>query len=101
MNCRFCISELVCRYNDGISDWCKGDCPQFKERSLTWLLPHCEQCGHPIHLEVTQYRCVNSIIRIATEFEPECCPNCQMLINGLEVDFENKLCIAKGWNKAK
>ena len=29
-NCKACISERVCKYNDGVNEWCKGKCPHFK-----------------------------------------------------------------------
>ena len=28
--CKACISERVCKYNDGVNEWCKGKCPHFK-----------------------------------------------------------------------
>ena len=28
--CKACISEHVCKYNDGVNEWCKGKCPHFK-----------------------------------------------------------------------
>lgn len=101
MNCRDCIKELVCRYNDGKSEWCKGNCPHFQSKCLTWIMPHCERCGYPLPLTVTQFRCVNSVIRIASAFEPDRCPNCQIIIDKFEVDLENKTCIVKGWDNTK
>lgn len=29
-NCKACISEHVCKYNDGVNEWCKGKYPHFK-----------------------------------------------------------------------
>ena len=28
--CKACIHEDVCKYNDGVNKWCKGECPHFK-----------------------------------------------------------------------
>lgn len=30
-NCKDCTHRDVCRYNDGVNKWCKGDCPHFKD----------------------------------------------------------------------
>lgn len=27
--CSECLHEAVCKYNDGVNDWCKGLCPKF------------------------------------------------------------------------
>lgn len=34
-NCKECICEKVCRYNDGVNSYCKSNfvCPYFKDRS--------------------------------------------------------------------
>lgn len=29
VSCKDCIKETVCRYNDGVNLWCRGDCPEF------------------------------------------------------------------------
>lgn len=28
--CKACIHQHVCKYNDGVNEWCKGKCPHFK-----------------------------------------------------------------------
>lgn len=38
-SCKDCICEQVCKYNDGVNLWCKGDCPRFKDRSRFVELP--------------------------------------------------------------
>ncbi len=44
-NCKDCICEKVCRYNDGVNSYCKGvfGCPYFKDRSKVIELP-CKTC---------------------------------------------------------
>jgi hypothetical protein len=95
MKCFECLSRDVCRFNNSSSDFYKGYCPYFHSRFLAWIRPHCEKCGAPLSLEVHQYRVVNNLIRIATEFTPNQCPECHMLIDKLEIDYENHTCIAK------
>lgn len=36
MKCQKCLSEKVCRYNDGINLYCKDDydCPHFKDENV-------------------------------------------------------------------
>lgn len=29
-HCKTCIHQHVCKYNDGVNEWCKGKCPHFK-----------------------------------------------------------------------
>lgn len=40
-SCKDCICEKVCRYNDGVNQYCKGSfgCPYFKDRSKFVELP--------------------------------------------------------------
>lgn len=38
-SCKDCICEKVCRYNDGVNEYCKGNCPYFKDRSKFIELP--------------------------------------------------------------
>lgn len=100
MSCKGCVSETVCKYNDGVNEWCKGNCPQFKSKYLTFLLPHCENCGFVIYdLTVTPYRYIHrGITTITSEITPRCCPQCHMIIDRIEVDIENQTCIVRGEN---
>lgn len=38
-SCRDCICEQVCKYNDGVNEYCKGNCPHFKDRTRFVELP--------------------------------------------------------------
>lgn len=38
-NCKECIREIVCKYNDGVNEYCKGNCPHFKDRNRFVELP--------------------------------------------------------------
>lgn len=98
MNCKDCLSEKVCKYNDGVNEWCKGHCPRFQSKILTCILPHCENCGFVIYdLTATSYHNFNRhLITVASQITPNCCPNCQMIINRIEVDIENRTCIVRG-----
>lgn len=40
-SCKDCLCEIVCKYNDGVNEYCKGNCPHFKDRSKFVELP-CE-----------------------------------------------------------
>ena len=97
-NCKDCLSENVCKYNDGVNEWCKGNCPRFQSKFLTCILPHCENCGFIIYdLTTTSYHNFNRyFITVASQITPNCCPNCQMRINRIEVDIENQTCIVRG-----
>ena len=45
-NCKTCISELVCRYNDGVNLWCKyGNCPHYQANNSETQLKPCPFCG--------------------------------------------------------
>ena len=98
MSCKGCVSETVCKYNDGVNEWCKGNCPQFKSKYLTFLLPPCENCGFVIYdLTVTPYRYIHrGITTITSEITPRRCPQCHMIIDRIEVDIENQACIVRG-----
>ena len=37
--CKDCLHVEVCKYNDGVNTWCKGDCPHFKDKSRFIELP--------------------------------------------------------------
>lgn len=39
-NCKECIREIVCKYNDGVNEYCKGNCPHFKDRTQFLELPY-------------------------------------------------------------
>lgn len=32
-SCKECIRKIVCKYNDGVNEYCKGNCPHFKDRN--------------------------------------------------------------------
>lgn len=32
-SCKDCLCEIVCKYNDGVNEYCKGNCPHFKDRT--------------------------------------------------------------------
>lgn len=40
-NCKECVHETLCKYNDGVNLWCKNDyvCPRFKDKALNVQLP--------------------------------------------------------------
>lgn len=38
-SCMDCICEQVCKYNDGVNEYCKGNCPHFKDRTRFVELP--------------------------------------------------------------
>lgn len=38
-NCKECIREIVCKYNDGVNEYCKGNCPHFKDCTRFVELP--------------------------------------------------------------
>ena len=38
-NCKECIKSDVCKYNDGVNLWCKGDCPKFIDLNRNLELP--------------------------------------------------------------
>lgn len=38
-SCKECICEIVCKYNDGVNEYCKGNCPHFKDRTRFVELP--------------------------------------------------------------
>ena len=38
-HCKACIHEHVCKYNDGVNEWCKGKCPHFKNHIYYLELP--------------------------------------------------------------
>lgn len=38
-NCKECIREIVCKYNDDVNEYCKGNCPHFKDHSKFVELP--------------------------------------------------------------
>ena len=44
--CKECISEKVCRYNDGINLYCKDDyeCPHFKNKDCFTEGVRCKEC---------------------------------------------------------
>ena len=46
--CKDCLSEQVCRYNDGINLYCKEDCecPHFKNKADFVEVVRCGQCKH-------------------------------------------------------
>ena len=100
MSCKDCLSENVCRYNDGHNEWCKGNCPRFQSKILTCILPHCENCGCVIYdLSIMSYHNFNRhLITVASQITPHCCPNCQMIIDRIEVDIENRTCMVRGQN---
>lgn len=38
-SCKDCLCEIVCKYNDGVNEYCKGNCPHFKDRARFVELP--------------------------------------------------------------
>lgn len=38
-SCKDCLCEIVCKYNDGVNEYCKGNCPHFKDRTRFVELP--------------------------------------------------------------
>lgn len=38
-SCKECIREIVCKYNDGVNEYCKGNCPHFKDHTRFVELP--------------------------------------------------------------
>ncbi len=46
-NCKLCLSEQVCRYNDGHNLFCKEDyeCPHFKTADVVEVV-RCKDCKH-------------------------------------------------------
>lgn len=38
-SCKNCLCEIVCKYNDGVNEYCKGNCPHFKDRTRFVELP--------------------------------------------------------------
>lgn len=38
-SCKDCLCEIVCKYNDGVNEYCKGNCPHFKDRNRFIELP--------------------------------------------------------------
>lgn len=38
-NCKECLKSDVCKYNDGVNLWCKGDCPKFVDLNQNLELP--------------------------------------------------------------
>ena len=65
---------------------------------LTCILPHCENCGFVIYdLTTASYHNFNrNLITVASQITPNCCPNCQMIIDRIEVDIEQRTCIVRG-----
>lgn len=47
-NCKKCLSEEVCRYNDGINLYCKDDykCTHFKNKADFVEVVRCENCKY-------------------------------------------------------
>lgn len=46
--CKKCLSEKVCRYNDGINLYCKEDyeCPHFTPTADVVEVVRCKDCKH-------------------------------------------------------
>jgi hypothetical protein len=38
-SCKECLHCEICKYNDGVNAWCKGNCPHFKDKSKSVDLP--------------------------------------------------------------
>ena len=47
--CEDCLCADVCKYNDGVNEWCKGTCPRFKDKSLYIKVP-CEVKPEVVYL---------------------------------------------------
>lgn len=47
--CKNCLSEKVCRYNDGVNLYCKEDyeCPHFKSTADVVEVVRCRECDVP------------------------------------------------------
>lgn len=42
-----CLYETLCKYNDGINEWCKSNCPLFKNKADFVKIPcMCKDCQH-------------------------------------------------------
>lgn len=64
-SCKNCISEIVCKYNDGVNEYCKGNCPHFKDRNRFVELP--TEIGNIVYIiptatnhlkEITEAKCI-------------------------------------------
>lgn len=54
MKCTDCVHCDVCRYNDGVNEWCKHPeiCQHFKDKSKFVELPcRCQDCVHSVPLD--------------------------------------------------
>ena len=87
--CSECVKSTVCKYNDGVNEWCKGSCPEFIDynqvldssrvyntpQEATWVHSvdgiYCSHCWNKLHTTGT----------------PQMCPYCynQMTDNGWEM----------------
>ena len=52
-----CLYESLCKYNDGINEWCKSNCPLFKEKSNVVRVVHCKDCDHFINYNPDRTYC--------------------------------------------
>lgn len=65
--CKECVSEKVCRYNDGINLYCKEDyeCPHFKNKADFVEVVYCKECSWSTERtkdnELFQYQCRNTV----------------------------------------
>lgn len=87
--CSECIKSTVCKYNDGINEWCKGSCPEFinynqvLDSSRVYNIP---QKATWIHSADGIY-CSHCWNKLHTTGTPQMCPYCysQMTDNGWEM----------------
>lgn len=65
--CKKCLSEQVCRYNDGINLYCKDDydCPHFKNKADFEEVVRCKDCEWSVkrvrNNDIFPYQCVNTV----------------------------------------
>ena len=56
--CKDCTSEIVCKYNDGVNEWSKGNCPHFT--NMTKLLQDLEIVKQKLNMAIAdmEHKCL-------------------------------------------
>jgi hypothetical protein len=99
-NCKECISEKVCKYNDGVNLYCKEDyeCPHFKNKADFVEVKHGEWIetqemfyDGDFHSEypTTCYKCSECGL-INTSKYPYCNCGAKMDVSKMEITTERK-----------
>lgn len=84
--CKRCVSEKVCRYNDGHNLYCKEDyeCPHFKNKDDVAEVKHGEWIINSSYLDVDDCHCslCDQIMITGAGIRKNYCPNCGAKMDG-------------------